>query len=121
VLAAVLIGAGVLWGLVPGLADAAATGAARFTDTAGYAAAVLHGAQTHVSAHAPAHGLAPFLYGLAGCVVAVIVGMQRVGHALPRAIGAVRDLHSGRAGDYLAWLAAGAAVLAAACALSLTG
>jgi multicomponent Na+:H+ antiporter subunit D len=106
---------GLAWGLVPGLLDAAAHAAARFTDHAGYARAVLDGA----SAEAPrAAGEAPtaaaWLYGLTSAVLAIMVALLRT---LPE--GPLRSLHSGRIGDYVAWTAVGAAAVASVFALTL--
>jgi multicomponent Na+:H+ antiporter subunit D len=102
----VLIAAGVLWGLVPGLADAASAAAARFIGEA--------------TASAPPHELSGYVYGALGCALALVVGATRIGHTVPQPILAVRRLHSGRAGDYLAWLAFGAAVLGTAFTVALT-
>jgi multicomponent Na+:H+ antiporter subunit D len=116
--AALLIVFALIWGLVPGLADAAAAAGARFADTAGYARAVLQGATVAgPGAHAAAPALSAYLYGLLGCAGAIAIGAA----PLPpvAALRPFRALHSGRVGDYLAWTAAGTAALAAACALAL--
>ncbi len=169
--ALVLVAAGLAWGLVPGLGDAAAAAAARFADTAGYARAVMEGAAVAgPGGAAPPIATSAYLYGLLGCAIALAVGASglvrraerggaraggrpgraggdaraggrdeggaggggsRAGgrpegggggaRAGGRALQALRDLHSGRSGDYLAWLAAGAAVLTGACVIALTG
>ncbi len=110
-----LLALGLAWGLVPGLAGAATEAAARFTDHAGYAAAVLRGSA--VSAPAPAAEApttAAWLYGLASGALAVAVALLRT---VPE--GPLRSLHSGRIGDYVAWTAVGAATIASVFALTL--
>ena len=121
--ATVLVLAGMAFGLVPGLAAAATRAAAAFVDKSGYAAAVLHGRQlvVHVESHGPS--AAAYLYAagslaLAGAVAAAgLTGRMSV----PAPVDALRRLHSGRPGDYVAWTATGAAVLAAAFALAAGG
>jgi multicomponent Na+:H+ antiporter subunit D len=124
-IAAGLVVAGMAWGLIPGLADAAARAAARFADTGGYARAVLGGAAVaSPPASAPAPSASAFVYGLLGAAGALAVGagglLARRERGTPRVLHALRDVHSGRAGDYLAWLAAGSAALAAAFLAALT-
>jgi multicomponent Na+:H+ antiporter subunit D len=114
----VMIAAAVAWGLVPGLRDAAGAAAAAFVDSAGYAAAVLDGRA--VPAHAAelaAPGATAWLYSagsLALAVAVAVVALVRV-PALPsplgRAVDALRDVHSGRPGDYVAWTVGGAVAL----------
>jgi multicomponent Na+:H+ antiporter subunit D len=125
-LAAALLLAALAWGLVPDLAHAVTVAAARFTDTAGYAAAVLGGGApppaTVPHVHDP--GATAALYALATLAGACAVAwLGLAGRSLPRAaaraLDAVRALHSGHAGDYVAWTAGGAAALAAVCALTL--
>ena len=115
--------AGMAFGLVPGLTAAATRAAAAFVDKPGYAAAVLHGRHLAVpcrGARAQRRRL-PLCPGLARGrrAVAVIGVTRRV--ATPAPVDALRRLHSGRPGDYVAWTAAGAAVLAAAFALAAGG
>jgi multicomponent Na+:H+ antiporter subunit D len=111
----VLLALGLAWGLVPGLVDAATAAAARFSDHAGYASSVLQG--TSGAGPAPA-GEGPtraaWLYGLASGALAVAVAFLRT---MPE--GPLRDVHSGRIGDYVAWTAVGAAAVAAVFALTL--
>lgn len=123
--AVALVAAGLAWGLVPGLLDAVAHAAARFTDTAGYAAAVLGGrAPAPPVPHLRWPGPTGFLYAtasVAGALAVAAAGLRE--QALPRrvaaAVGRVRDLHSGHPGDYVAWTASGAAAIGAVLALAL--
>jgi len=111
----ILLALGLAWGLVPGLVDAATAAAARFTDRAAYADEVLHGVGMAVPAppgKPPA--TAAWLYGAASGVLAVALAFART---VPE--GPLHALHSGRTGDYVAWLAAGAATVAAVFALTL--
>jgi multicomponent Na+:H+ antiporter subunit D len=143
--AAVLIALGLAWGLVPGLGDAAGTAAHRFTDRAAYVAAVLGGppapgaaergapptgaergalpptaaeraAQRPPTAAAYAFGIACGLLSLALAAVGVL---RARAPREPAWAHRLRALHSGRPTDYLAWLVAGAAALAAVCAIGL--
>jgi multicomponent Na+:H+ antiporter subunit D len=111
----VLVGVGLAWGLVPGLIDAANGAAARFVDRGAYVAEVLHGTATAVSAPG-GHGLTTtaWLWGVASTLGAVAVACLRT---VP--VGPLRPLHSGRVGDYVAWLAAGTAVVAGFLALAV--
>jgi hypothetical protein len=112
--------------VVPGLVDATGRAAAAFVDRRGYAAAVLEGrtvAAAPVELHGP--GATAYLYAagslaLAVAVAAVVLARE---HALPaplaRAVAAVRGLHNGRPGDYVAWTVSGTAVLSAVFAVTL--
>jgi multicomponent Na+:H+ antiporter subunit D len=122
-----VVAAGVV-GLVPGFVHAVEHAAAQFRDTAGYRDAVLHG---HVAfpETKPSHlTTADFLYGAAGLLGASLVAWlglfgARLG-SLPRVLdkplAALRDLHSGHLGDYVAWLTVALATIGGVCALSLT-
>jgi multicomponent Na+:H+ antiporter subunit D len=121
-----MIAAAVAWGLVPGLADAAAGAAAAFVDGRGYAAAVLDGAAA--PARAPelaAPGLTAYLYAAGSLVLApavAAIALSRV-PVLPgplrRVVDALRAVHSGRPGDYVAWTVGGAAALGGLFAVTL--
>jgi multicomponent Na+:H+ antiporter subunit D len=121
--ATVLVLAGMAFGLVPGLTAAATRAAAAFVDKPGYAAAVLHG--RHLVVHVETHGpsAAAYLYAVGSLAVAAAVAVIGVTRrvATPAPVEALRRLHSGRPGDYVAWTAAGAAVLVAAFALAAGG
>jgi multicomponent Na+:H+ antiporter subunit D len=111
-LAAALVAAGMLWGVVPGLRAAAAHAAAAFTDTRGYAAQMLDGRRLplpHVDVPPPT--AAAYLYALASVVLALAVAGLADHVRPPRAVNALRRLHNGRPGDYVAWTVLGAAVL----------
>jgi multicomponent Na+:H+ antiporter subunit D len=115
IVACALVGLGLAWGVVPGLRDAVAGAAAHAVDRSAYAAAVLRGASPHVpAAAAEPPTTAAWLYAVASAVLAVGVGLLR---SVPE--GPLRALHSGRVGDYVAWLATGAALLAGVFALTL--
>lgn len=125
VLAGALVLASLLWGLVPGLAQSATRAAARFVDTAGYVAATL-GRTAAAPAVPHVHGpdATAYLYAAATLAgAALVTGIGVAGRTLPRramrAVNAVRALHSGRPGDYVAWTAAGAAALAGLFAVTL--
>jgi multicomponent Na+:H+ antiporter subunit D len=127
--AVALLAAGLVWGVVPGLVDAAAGAAARFTDTAGYAELVLRGRATQVPApelHGP--GATAYLYAAASVIGALAAAgaalagaRDRAPSAARRALAALRDLHSGRPGDYAAWAAAGIALLGGLMAVAVGG
>jgi hypothetical protein len=111
-------------GVLPGLVDGALDASERFTDPAAYAAAVLHGA-TLALPNAPTFAIDPaaIVLGLlsAGGAIAiapaVLTPRWRIRDAVPgrvrnparRGYWALRRLHSGQTGDYVAWLSVGAA------------
>jgi multicomponent Na+:H+ antiporter subunit D len=122
----VLIAAAVAWGLVPGLREAAARAAAAFVDGRGYAVAVLDGRAVPVTAPELAGpGVTAYLYAAGSLALAVAVAAVALARvpALPapfgRAVDALRRLHSGRPGDYVAWTVAGAATLGGVFAFTL--
>jgi multicomponent Na+:H+ antiporter subunit D len=116
--AIVLLAAGLVWGLIPGLARAAVEAGARFADTSGYAAAVLAGIQ-HAPAHVPATSgpsAGSYLHGAGAALLALGVaglGVSRSAFvdAVRAPLAGLRALHSGHVGDYVAWTTAGVAVL----------
>lgn len=122
-----LTAAALVLGAVPGVGRALASGAAAFTDGSGYAAAVLHGARTDVPGADGPHLLEAEHLAVGGLTVAAAFAVAAVGvwgYLLPRplhrvqgwtrtALAPVRAAHSGHLGDYVAWLVAGVALLAA--------
>jgi multicomponent Na+:H+ antiporter subunit D len=125
--ALLMIAAATVTGLVPGVVHAIEHAAAHFRDTAGYRDAVLFG-RVHFADTQPSHlTTADFLYGASSTLGAVLVAwLGLFGHRLvsvPRAAGAplaaLRDLHSGHLGDYVAWLTVALGAIGGLCALSL--
>jgi multicomponent Na+:H+ antiporter subunit D len=128
---------GIVASVVPGIEGRTELAAERFADTSAYRAAVLHGA-----AHGDAAARLPFslltvdtasaLYGILAIAIAAATAAFGLWHRrLPRGVlaagartlgppvTAVRVAHSGIVGDYLLWLAAGSAMVAAVWALTL--
>jgi multicomponent Na+:H+ antiporter subunit D len=121
-------------GLVPELPHAALRGAAALEDRASYLAAVLHGAAGEVP-HLPAPkapGAADYLYGVLSTLGALGLAWLSLFHErmprlappqITRAVGAafwrVRLLHSGRVGDYVAWIAFGMTLFGGAFAITM--
>ena len=125
----VLLTGSLLVGVLPGAARAFTTGAARFVDRAGYLHAALSGS---VAATPPVPRVSEWtteallaaavsvLLAAAVALVAVAATTDRMPRAALRAavrllppVVALRRLHSGHLGDYVAWLATGLMVLAA--------
>jgi multicomponent Na+:H+ antiporter subunit D len=115
--AALLMLAGLAWGLVPGLVDAAGRAAAAFVDEHGYAAAVLDSRPSNPAApelHGPS--ATAYLYALGSLALAVglaavdLASARPLPRALTGAVSMLRGIHNGRAGDYVAWTVAGSAV-----------
>jgi multicomponent Na+:H+ antiporter subunit D len=114
-----LVVAALVWGVLPGVVDAAGRGAERFVDASAYADAVLHGRplpRVTSTLHGPT--LTGWLYaalsvaGAVGVAVASLAGARdRAPRAGTRALAALRELHIGRPGDYAAFAAAGVALL----------
>jgi multicomponent Na+:H+ antiporter subunit D len=122
-----LVVAALVWGLLPGLVDAAGRAGARFVDSAAYARAVLEDRPVP-RAVSTLHGptATGYLYAAASVLGAVAVAgaalagaRDRAPGGARRALAVVRDLHSGRPGDYAAWTAAGVAALGALLALAV--
>jgi multicomponent Na+:H+ antiporter subunit D len=129
--AAALAVLGLVLGIMPGVQPAAEQAAARFVDAAGYRAVVLGGASLatppadlsllHVHAASLVSGL---LTGLAAvALAAAALGRRRFAYRAIRPVWPVltgaRAVHSGRVGDYVAWLLAGTAAIGGALALAL--
>jgi multicomponent Na+:H+ antiporter subunit D len=118
---------------VPGALNFVERATAEFTDHARYASWVLHGARlTLPAASAPHADPVELMSSIAAVVLAVgLAGLGLFGRplreALPVAVRrpsrasvkALRALHSGHVGDYVAWWTTGVAVLGAACLVAL--
>jgi multicomponent Na+:H+ antiporter subunit D len=114
-----LVAGALVWGIAPGLVGATGRAAERFVASGAYADAVLRG-RPLPAVTSPLHGptATGYLYaaasvlGALGVAVAALAGMRdRAPRAGLRALTALRELHSGRPGDYAAFAAAGVAVL----------
>jgi multicomponent Na+:H+ antiporter subunit D len=133
----VMLALGLAASVAPGLEHRTEAGAERFVDRAGYAARVLHGVPVHTPAHlpydVPAATGASIGYGLGATGLTIAVAAfglwyRRLPDVICRAAGAgigpplelLRRAHSGIIGDYLVWLAAGAAAIGAVWAFTLT-
>ena len=125
--AVALVAAALAWGLVPGVVGAAGRAAERFVDVQAYAGLVLDGRPLPaVTSTLQGPGLTGWLYAAASVGGAVLVALaalagarERAPRAGLRALEALRDLHSGRPGDYAAFTAAGVAVLGGLLALTV--
>jgi multicomponent Na+:H+ antiporter subunit D len=131
---AVLLLGAIVVGLIPGLVPAVEAGAARFTDHAAYATWVLRGGALHFAPTVTSHvETFDYLYGAAGTLGALaIAALTLFGAPLRRrlpsglegppraALTALRRLHSGHIGDYIAWWTAATALLGGACMVLLT-
>jgi multicomponent Na+:H+ antiporter subunit D len=129
---AILLALSLTLGLWPGARQGAHQAAARFLDARGTAAHVLDGAQQPSPAvtEEPLAGHLPrSLMNAALALLLAAVALFR--HKLPAAVRdagaalwgrpmrALRELHTGRVGDYLAWLAFGTAAFGGLCAALL--
>lgn len=104
-------------GLVPALARGTGLAARAFTDHAGYAAAVLDGRATVPTAlPQPGWTATGTLLDLLSVALAAALAARALRRPRrtpgPRALVALRRLHSGHVGDYVAWAAAGIGLLA---------
>ncbi|TMK83843.1 MAG: NADH-quinone oxidoreductase subunit D, partial [Actinobacteria bacterium] len=132
--AALLLAAGLALGIAPHLTAGAQHAAARFQDQHAYAGAVLDGAKPRASSTPVEHEmLAGRAYGLASAAAAAALaalalfrrrlpsGVRRVGRAvdLRLAFVALRRLHSGHVGDYIAFLTLGLAAVGGLFSLAL--
>jgi multicomponent Na+:H+ antiporter subunit D len=126
----VVVVLGLVVSVAPGLSQRTQLAAERFVDRPAYAAQVLHGVHP-APVPQPSFGLLHFdaaavLYGLGALAIALAAAAFGLWHRrLPRAmtaagarvlgppVGVMRAAHSGIVGDYLLWLCAGTAVLAA--------
>jgi multicomponent Na+:H+ antiporter subunit D len=119
-----LLAGGLAVGVVPSVSRALGAAAERFVDGSGYTQQALYGTGAR-PVHPPQVGWTAtgVLLGLLSAVLAVALAAaaiylrdlpSRAGHldrAARRALTALRALHSGHIGDYVAWLAVGVAGL----------
>jgi multicomponent Na+:H+ antiporter subunit D len=124
----VLLAGAIAVGLIPGAVPGIEVAAAHLREHAAYAAWVLHGAPPHFAPAATSHvEWFDYAYGAlaaAGAVLAAALGLfgaplrRRIPAALlhPVSVGlhALRGLHSGHIGDYIAWWTTAAAVFGGA-------
>ncbi len=115
-------------GVLPGARSAAERAGAYFVDHAGYVSQALTGAQAHMAVHARANwaALGVGLDVLSALLAVGIAAAACYGPRLPallalqrRPMRILRAVHSGRVGDYVAWLMVGVAVLAGLVGLPL--
>jgi multicomponent Na+:H+ antiporter subunit D len=133
--AALLVAASLAVGVVPGVAEAAEAAAERFVAGPAYLHAVLSEAAPR-SLPSPEHySAAPHsfvfsaitLLGALGLAAAALFGerlggptTRPAGHAGAIVFRPLHAVHSGRVGDYVAWMVLGVALLGGAFALALT-
>ena len=130
---AVLLLGAIVAGLIPGLVPAIETAAARFADHAAYATWVLQGTANFATVPASHIETFDYLYGAAATLGALAIAAltlfgARLRRSLPggfegpprAALSALRELHSGHIGDYIAWWTIAAAMLGGACLILLT-
>jgi multicomponent Na+:H+ antiporter subunit D len=124
---AVLLAGGLALGAVPGVARAVSTAAERFVDRIGYVASSLENTPAAAVAPLPEAAWTPtgVALGLLSAVLAAgFAGLALWAPGLPDAVRAasrpfagvlhgLRRVHSGRIGDYVAWLFLGAAAVGA--------
>ena len=125
-LVAVVLGLAI--SVMPGLGQRAEYAAARFGDTSGYAARVLHGRATTPPPSLPVSVRGTSLESLLSAAGATILalglalaGLRRrhMPRALAPSIRVLHALHSGVVGDYVTWVAVGTAVTGGVWALLL--
>lgn len=127
-----LLAGGLALGLLPGLAAYAQDAAQQLLDSAGYAAAALDGIRAVPSPTPGAETWSPsgLLLGMVSTLLALLIAVTAVYRdRLPRLLrgivpvvrlplGALRAVHSGHLGDYVAWLLVGVTLLAIGIAVS---
>ncbi|MGO9820193.1 MAG: complex I subunit 5 family protein [Solirubrobacteraceae bacterium] len=130
----VLLFAAIVVGLIPGAIPAIERAAADFHDHRAYIGWVLAGTRPHFGRVATSHVASyDYLYAAAASVGAVTLAAlalfgrplhDRLPAVITRpvvgAVDALRSLHSGHIGDYIAWWTTGAALLGGASMLLLT-
>ena len=110
--------------LVPGLGQRAEAGAAQFENRAAYAAVILDGKAVARPPRPPV-ALEPaststLLYACGAVLVALaLAGFGLQSHRAVRPVAALKAVHSGVIGDYVAWLTVGIALIGGVWALML--
>jgi len=132
--AGALVAVGLALGVVPAVATHARVAAARFENRPAYAAEVLHGRKPAPAPRLegyrpPAAGWAYGATSTAGALALAALGLYRprlplglrrvAGRALGPPVAVLRTVHSGVVGDYVTWLAFGAAALGGIFVLTL--
>jgi multicomponent Na+:H+ antiporter subunit D len=134
---AAAIAIGLVVSVAPGFVQRTETGAQRFADHPAYIARVLHAASVPLPPHAPGGVMtwtaSSLAYGVGSLVIALATAVFGLWHArlpgavraagarvLGRPVALLRSGHSGIAGDYLLWIAAGTAVVGGIWAFTLT-
>ncbi len=131
---AVLLVGAVVIGLVPGLVPGIEREAAHFHDHLAYIGWVLHGGHARFAPASTSHVAGyDFVYGAVatlGAIALAALGLfgaplrerlpERAIDPLLACLSALRELHSGHIGDYIAWWTAGAALLGGASLILLT-
>ncbi|MET7901907.1 hypothetical protein ABZS86_10595 [Streptomyces sp. NPDC005355] len=116
---AVLLAAPLAVGVIPAVASAVGRAGALFADGTGYRRAVLDGRATAAPELAPPHWsaagilLGPLSTALAVALAALAVRRRPARTGTAALLAPVRRLQSGHIGDYVAWMVAGTALLAA--------
>lgn len=114
---AVLLAASLAVGVIPAVGPAMGRAGALFADGTGYRHAVLDGRATAAPELAPPHwSAAGILLGLLSTALAVALAalaVRRPARTGTAPLAPVRRLQSGHVGDYVAWMVAGTALLAA--------
>ncbi len=128
VMPALLLATAVVVGLIPGAVPGIERAAAHFSDHLAYIGWVLHGGPPHFAAATTSHVESfDYLYGAGAALGAVaLAALALFGAPLRRwvpeavlrpplrAVIALRRLHTGHIGDYIAWWTAGVAALGGA-------
>jgi multicomponent Na+:H+ antiporter subunit D len=130
---AVLLLAVLVLGLIPGAVPEVERYSAQFVDHHAYAAWVLHGGRFPLPILPPSHiSGADYAYSVASVLGAMLVaaygwwgeravnarGFLRV-HPVRHTVDAIRRLHSGHIGDYIAWWSAGVSLIGGVCLVAL--
>jgi multicomponent Na+:H+ antiporter subunit D len=120
-------------GLIPGAVPEVERYSAQFVDHHAYAAWVLHGGRFPLPILPPSHiSGADYAYSVASVLGAMLVaaygwwgeravnarGFLRV-HPVRHTVDAIRRLHSGHIGDYIAWWSAGVSLIGGVCLVAL--